>query len=427
MRNRKLLMPSARRAGDVRIESQTPGAMRGGVRRPQHTWNTEIKPWEITPCLIAPVLAGDSLKLGQLQIRTLGYSPPLGNLASGWWHEFYLFYVRLRDLEVAETMRTAIVDPSANMDAINLAADAKWMHQAASRPSWVYECYRTVVRAYFRDEGEAWNAHVGVGGYSLAQISGQGVEDSIVRSADLPAETAGDAWGRAWEVYQGMRNAKLTTSTYEEYLAMQGVQAPPVLRETVQDFKRPEILRFVRDFAYPQTTVAYDTGMLVGSVNWSVAERVDKRRFFDEPGFLFGLQVIRPKVYLRNRRTAAVDVLLNTAEGWLPPQFDQEPHTSIVKTTGGAAGNQLVHGATVDHWADRRDLFLRGDQFLNVDLAAATAGSYNLVALPTTDLSRIKYPDTTDQQNIVGASGVFKSDGIASFAIASRISADLTA
>lgn len=432
MARRSIRVPASRPpyAGDVSIVPQRPGGMRGGMRRPQHTWHNWLRAWELTPSFIAPVLPGDTLRAAMLQARTVQASGVMNSLTVGWWHEMFIWYVRLGDLEVADVMRNAIIDPSANMDSIAFSGTAQqqngYMHRVTTRPSWVYECLRTVTRAYFRDEGEAWNAHMGTDGvYPLVQITGSSWLDSAFPASALPAAGTGDEWSQQWNVHQGMRGAKLTTATFEEYLAMSGVSAPPLLRETTQDFRIPELIRFVRDYAYPQTQLNPSNGTVQGSVNWAVAERIDKKRFFDQPGFLFGAQVIRPKVYLGGQMTSAGDVLLNTANGWQPPQFDSEPHTHLRKFPGvvsPAVGTGPVHGATVDYWLDGRDLFLRGDQFLN-DMDAADPISQYTVALPNESLAQRKYVTVADREAMF-ENLRFEVDGVVSLQIASRIAAD---
>lgn len=425
-------------AGDVRIEAVPKGTMRGGNRAPQHSWRTQIRPWELTPAFCIPVMAGDTLRSAQFQVRTI-FRPPTTpadatmSLTGGWWHEMYVFFVRFGDFVDADTIRNAVIDPTQNMDAMNVTfSDAQknaYNHWVASRPCFIYECMRSVARAYFRDEGEAWDAYMGTNGvYPLVQIVGNSWLDSVFPASALPAEGTGDAWDKQWKILQGMRGAKLTTNTWEEYLAMQGVTAPPVMRETDPDFKVPELLRFVREFAYPQTIINPSNGLVTGSVNWSTAERIDKARFADQPGFICGFQVIRPKVYLLNQRTNAADVLLNTADGWNPIQYQEEPHTSLVKFAGVGSGSGTgpVHGASVDYWMDRRDLWLRGDQFKNTNADAADAGRDSGVELPFIDLTRRKYPTTDDQVNFVGTDGGFDVDGIISARIASRIRNDIS-
>ena len=131
-------MVATQRAKDIRVERVS--ASNRGVRRPQHVWRNKLYPWAITPAFIAPVLAGDTLRRASLQSRTM--SGVISDPVTGWWLELYVFYCRLGDLEVADTMRTAIIDPTANMTAINHASAPEFFHQTANRPSWVYECMR---------------------------------------------------------------------------------------------------------------------------------------------------------------------------------------------------------------------------------------------------------------------------------------------
>ena len=69
------------------------------ARRPQHRFNLKTKPYQIQPFALAPVLPGETLTTAMPQSQA--WSDPLaaGVLRNiGWWCEYYLFYVKHRDL-----------------------------------------------------------------------------------------------------------------------------------------------------------------------------------------------------------------------------------------------------------------------------------------------------------------------------------------
>jgi len=368
-------------------------------------------------------MAGETLKNALLQARLM--SDPVASRTQGWWLEFYLFYVRVGDLESADVLRNMIIDPTQNVSSINITqVIAAHYHTSVNTPSWSYECMKVVARAYFRKEGEAWNDFQAAGYCPFVQMAGTTVLDSLHTDAELGAPTDSDLWLRNWNAYQAARAAKLTTNTFGEYLAKQGVAVPPQLTEPTQDYRIPELVRFVRDFAYPVPTVDPTSGQVRSTVQWSLAERVDKRRYFAEPGFLYGCAVVRPKVYFANQVQAAADSLLSTNNGWMPPELDTDPHTAMQKYAGGATDNGgfLKPDATLPaHWVDIRDLYLYGDQFVNGPIEA---GAY--ASLPALNLSNKKYPTATDSAAcFVTTDGTQRiwGDGICTFRIASRLGA----
>ena len=111
-------------------------------------------------------------------------------------------------------------------------------------------------------------------------------------------------------------------------------------------------------------------------MSWAQAERADKDRYFKEPGFLFGITCVRPKVYLQNQSMAGVN-MLDTAFGWMPALMRDEPFTSLRKYAATTGPFPVVNDA---YWVDMRDLFVHGDQFVNFAMAGVTNAS--LVALP---------------------------------------------
>lgn len=92
-----------------------------------------------------------------------------------------------------------------------------------------------------------------------------------------------------------MRVLKVFDVSFEDYLRAQGVK--PAMKEPEELYKL-ELIRYVRDWTYPSNIVDPVTGVPLSACSWSIFERADKARFFVEPGFIFAVQVIRPKVYL---------------------------------------------------------------------------------------------------------------------------------
>jgi hypothetical protein len=368
--------------------------------------------------MCAPVLAGETMKNALVQARVM--SSPVVSTVTGWWLEFYLFYVRVGDLDEADVVRAGAADPENNSFAsIASPVSAAYYHFRSDTPSWAMLCHKAVSRAYFRGEGENWNDFI-VGSYPAVQVAGKSWVDSLHTNLEAGEPTGSDGWLFQWEAYQRLRTAKLTTNTWPEYLAKSGVAVPPQLVEPVQDFRIPELVRFVRDFAYPVPTVDNATGQIRSTLQWSLAERIDKRRYFAEPGFLFGLMVVRPKVYYGNQFQCMTDTVLSSGHGFLPVEFETDPHTSLARM----GGQVLVTGApSTDVWFDNRDLFLYGDQFLGSPVSAGVK-----VNLPTPDLSRRKYPTSSDAHAMFvdTTDGMVLVDGICSLRIASRIGVDTT-
>lgn len=426
--------------GDIRIEPQKPLAGSSGrkMRRPQFPFLLQQKPFTLQPCMIAPVLPGESLKNANVNIRVL--SEPIRNAVTGWWYEFYLFYVRLADLDDADALRDAIIDPDKPLnltDAVNYPC----FHANANYPSWVKRCMDVVARQNFQSETAAAPTRFGLPG---VRVTGDSWMNSIRYGAGLGNYDDMDdgAWEEKWTEYQKMRRAKLTVNTFAEYLAKSGVAVPPQLQEAEAEYRKPELLRFVRDFVQPQQVIEPTTGLPAAVVQWNVAERADKRRFFDQPGFICGYVVTRPKVFLKNHRTSVSDILLNNAVGWMPVEYESDPHTAVAgfdtDTIGGAVEAGPLHVAGEVYALDRRDAFLYGEQFVNFRMdsipgADSVPGAWNIVDLPSSTGADNEPVDLVPSEAEVN--GLFvnatrqyvRADGIVTLNIASRISSDATA
>lgn len=361
-------------------------------RRPQHTFQIKQRPFQIQPFFIAPVLPGETMKHLLMQSRIV--TDPIRNPLVGWWIEHYFFYVKHRDMDEREAFQAMVLEPNADMASVTDASPNTDRYFYGGGIDWVKHCLNRVVDEYFRNESEI-GTPILIDGVPAAQLTGNTWLDSVANEADwapmqdmdLDANddgtiTAGEA-DMVMSQWQFMRQNNLTDMSYEDYLATYGI------RPARAELHRPELVRFTRNWSYPSNTVDPTTGAPSSAVSWAVAERADKDRFFTEPGFLFGVTVLRPKVYLSKQLGTATS-LLDNAMSWLPAVMMDHPFTSmrLVPNDEGPLNVTDANG----YWVDIRDLFLYGEQFTNFSLASTDAG---MVALPTVGLEK-RYPTLAD-------------------------------
>lgn len=388
-------------------------------RYPKHTFNIKQYPYEITPFAIAPVLAGETLKNVLLQCRTV--STPLENRLIGHHLEHYLFYVRLRDLSDADDIVSMLMN---NGTAVTTeGAGSVIRYSGTGQISWVQMCLDAVVKHYFRDEGDT-GSHVGsTTGLPLAMWTNyKSIIESLVDNADIVTDTVDNAkpfgeFEKEWQTWNFLRQMQLTEADFEDYLASFGVHIPNA------ELNRPELIRMTKNWTYPTNTLDGD-GTINSQASWSIQERADKDRFFKEPGFIFAVTVARPKVYMSLQDTAAVSMLTD-AFSWMPAIMKDDPHTSLKQIAGNSAALPFTAASTPSggqldsdekYWFDIRDLFLYGDQFVNVTQAAHTTNS--VPAQDMTDFHSKKYPASASLQ-LIGKNDVltYESDGIISLNI----------
>ena len=89
---------------------QPVGRMGRVMRSPRHSFIVEHRPFEITPFFIAPVLPGETLKNLLWQARAV--TKPIKQPLVGWWLEYYMFYVKMRDLTDRDTLTAMLLDPA---------------------------------------------------------------------------------------------------------------------------------------------------------------------------------------------------------------------------------------------------------------------------------------------------------------------------
>jgi len=420
--------------------------MQRKTRSPRHTWYLRTKPFAISPFCIAPVIPGETLKSGLLQARCV--TDPIKQKLVGWWNEYYIFYVKHRDLTmasdgsstVAEELQSMVLNTGWSKSNVDHGADSADFYSKSGDVRYPFYCLQRVVEEYFRNEGEP-----AIGsGYQVTQNSGVVPVASIVGNSWLDSVTdettvteganvdTGDGTGTtdvesldlAMQQYEFMKLMNLTHMSYEDWLRSFGVKAP-----TAAEQHRPELIRYLRDFQYPTNTVEPTTGVPSSAVSWAHAERIDRDRYFPEPGFIFGATVCRPKVFLSKQKSTGVS-MLDTAFSWLPAMFHSEGFPSLRQYASSAG--PLQGEVTNGYWVDVRDLFLYGDQFVNFVLDEANADGVGSVALPTAGLNK-RYPSETDigdlfvdqdagtGENDPAQNRWVRQDGVIQFNIASSV------
>lgn len=430
------------------VEAANVGPTKRRLRKPQHRFNLVSKPYQIVPFMIAPVLPGETMKNLLMQSRVV--TDPIKNALIGWHKEYYFFYVKHRAFtsgrwwttENAAKLQAMMLDPATVVTTLQASAENTPYYTFNGGMQFVQACYQEVVEEYFRDEDQAYDDFLIGADYAAAQIDTQnwahslkaesaGSDDSELPGVDeleeldiLPGMTSNYA---QWEF---MRDHGMTTLTYEDYIRSYGVsiEDTPDLGEegieaTASNF-RPELLRFVRDWKYPTNHVDPATGVPASAVSWSFAERADKDRFFQEPGFIFGVTVTRPKINLGSQKGAAVGFLDN-AYAWLPAVLRRHPYVAV-KEIADSATVGILENQTEDYWVDVADLFEHGDQFVNHAMSAAANHG---IALPTADPALWKYPTEAMVDSLFAADTAenIREDGVVHLTIATSIPKEQTA
>lgn len=367
------------------LSVQQVGSARRKLRSPVHTFQVSHLPYHIVPFFIAPVLPGETMK--NLLVQSRAVSDPIKNPLVGWWLEHYFFYVKHSDLYEREELREMVLNPAWTKTDVETAQGgtatdiSRYYAGGSGMINWVELCYRRIVDEYFRDEDETYLDHrfadLAAGGrtYSLARMVGDSVFDSVSLKDDETAQdvTLIDAATvdtlLASEVAAGMRLWQqqrlygITELSYEDWLRSFGVSAPQ------EDPHRPELIRYLREWQYPSNTIDPTNGTPRSAVSWSIRDRADKDRRFAEPGFIVGLTVARPKVYIRQQE-GTFTTLLNDFKAWMPAIFRGDPNLSrkeVAETVGPLA--TIVADAD-GYVVDLADLFLYGEQFTNDTLTA---------------------------------------------------------
>lgn len=398
--------------GNIHVVQQMPKTGRK-MRSPTHNWQVRAKPFVLQPVCIAPVLPGETMKNIMFQSRVV--VDPIKNPLIGWWKEYYWFYVKIRDLPATEraTLIDMFINPTTSTTGLHTAAKTDTYHGDATSIDFTNLCLTAVTESYFRDEGES-RATAELNSMPLVKAEGPGWMDSLVDTTTLPdggaiaGGTTAEETNRLLDTWEYLRKMNFIDMTFEDYCRSYGVNIP---RE--EDLNVPELIRYVKEWSYPVNHVEPTTGVPSSAVSWAIRERIDKDRYFKEPGFIFGVTVTRPKVYF-SRQLGSLTDQMGEAFNWLPAIMSEQPETSLKEFANNAG---LLTTPTNGYWVDFRDLFVYGDQFVNFSLASTDAG---MVALPTVGLNK-RYVSSTDIDglfgNAVGGFNLVREDGTARLSI----------
>lgn len=380
-------------------------------RRPSYSFNFGARPWQMVPFLLAPVLPGETLKNCFFQSRVV--TDPVKSRLTGWWIEYYFFYVRLRDLTGATDFEEMMLDPNKDMSAYASAANAAYFHRGGI--NYRLLAMNKIADHYFRAPDEAQQV---VGDYHISSIDVETVMDSAILSADFvtPNDVDVDANSddtitasevdKAMRMWEFAKMNQLTDMDFDDYLRTFGIAVPKAQSD------KPELLRVVREWQYPSNTINPADGAASTAVSWAVKDKIAKDYFFREPGFIVGISNARPKVYLGNVQGSFTS-RMEDALSWLPAIMRDDPYSSLKEFDN--AVSSPVAGLSGDYWVDLRDLFIYGEQFY-------VGSDRPTVALPSSSMQK-RYASLADMRALftdsgeAGALQFVRQDGIANLEI----------
>lgn len=390
-------------------------------RRPEHPFLLTTKPFALVPFMIAPVLPAETLENALLQSRVV--TDPVKHPLIGWHKEYFWFYVKLRDLDARDAITAALVNPSLEMPGKAVAEAPKW-YTANGAINWVQLCTQRIVEEFFRDENEAWNAWT-VDGYPTVKNNIDNWADSLMvdanfekRDIDMSTIDTVEELDEQMKYWQLLRDSQMTDMDYDDWLRAYGVRPDDSQSKEVKDLHRPELIRHVREWTYPTNTIDPSDGTPRSALSWAIAARSDKARFFKEPGFIVGLTTCRPKMYFANQKGSLAG-FMDDAVSWLPPQHADNPWKSFIQFAEGAGPVPTITDEN-GYWVDLKDLFTRGDQFVNFALDPVNEGLVNLPKpnaqnkyVSETDIAELFVGTEADRQRI-------REDGVCQLTIRGR-------
>lgn len=375
--------------------------------------------------MIAPVRVGETLNNIFFEARAV--SDPILSPIIGWKKEYHFFYVKITDLMI-DAIRDMFVDP-ANTDlaaTYGIAANSQPYYTAKGGIDYLYRCVKRVVETYFRDQDEAAATWVNADGTFRVQHRESSFLDSITDKDDMPegaaisgATDAGDL-ERLMNAFEMLRAMGLANMSYEDWLRSQGIAIPN------KDENKPEHIAYFSDFTYPSNTIDPSSGAPSSAVSWVFKNSMRDPKFFKEPGFLIGISITRPKIYMGGLAGNAA-AHLSRMWDWVTNIAQMVGPETRLKQFAQAAGPLGDRTTDPDsYWLDMADLFSYGDQFQNVNafnVVPAVIGAAHSFPVPLgsmTDVAKWKYLAEADLKQLFKTPATdfyVRSDGFASLSI----------
>lgn len=399
-------------------------------RYPKNTFRVNSLPFTAQPFFIHPVLPAETLTNLFFESRVV--TDPVRSSIIGWKQEYFFFYVRMSNLNIAE-FKDLFVDPT-NADLISstayeTVANVQRTYAAKGAIDWTDRCLTRIVDTYFRDDGEVTGDFVTaatLAGSPIVQVRESTFLDSLISESAFPdgdaiaGATNADDLDALMNAFEQLRAMGLATMTYEDFLRSYGIAVPDVNGD------RPEILGHFSEFSYPANTIDPTDGSPSSAISWVFKNGLKKPFFFKEPGFLVGISVTRPKVYFGGLAGSACG-FMTRAWDWMPNYLEQMPETGLKQFAAdtGPLGDRTT--ATDPYWLDMRDILTHGDQFQNVQAfnpAPTYNGAEHFIGGPGGNIADIplwKYPSEAAIKNFfvdyAGTAFYVKQDGYVSCSI----------
>ena len=400
--------------------------MKRKTRSPRIDFAGRTRPFCLTPICIHPVLPGETLKKAYWNVTAV--SDPLASKMHGAHIDIWFFYVKATQLSNSTEMVNMFVDEGALTPTVG--ADREFF-QAAGGVPFTRMAYERVVEWYFRDADESLTPASGlIGNFQPIRVERKGWWNNLKLESTAPTadellpgealempESVPAGFSDHWTQFNRMRALGFTAASFEDYLRAQGVQVPKDASRD-EELLKPELLRHVQDWQFPNNTVEPTTGVPTTAHFFRLTDSADKDRYFEEPGFILGVLAYRPKVMFGNL-DGSMSHHMNKFTDWMPAILRDQPFTRLKEFATATGPAPEAFGQDV--WADMTDYLLDGEQLWN-----STAVG-NQVALPTTTTNS-KYPTQADAMSLFTdtANGRLWLEAVITLNIASPIFRDHT-
>lgn len=341
-------------------------------RYPKHPFNIGSRPFVIRPFALAPVLPGESLTSAYFESRVI--TDPIVNSIIGWKKEYFFFYVRMSDL-LSDQIKGMFTDPS-NSELEGEVADLPAWYVAKGGINWSRLAMERILIHYFRDDGEDPWANVTGAGLPFAKVKDIVFTDSLTDESDMPVGEE-ILEGQSMQDFEGLmmafeqlRAMGMTEMSYEDYLRSHGI----VVADPTQG--KPELIWHLSDWQYPSNTIDPTNGTPRSAVSWVFKNTLRKPKMFKEPGFVIGVTVTRPKMYLGGLRGSAAG-FMNRSWDWMPAMLAAMTATRLKHFEAGTGplGDRsgTAGGTESEYWLDMSDILTHGDQYIDTSLGTALA------------------------------------------------------
>ncbi|ADR52447.1 hypothetical protein CKC_03490 [Candidatus Liberibacter solanacearum CLso-ZC1] len=402
-------------------------AFRGSAkyrRHPKFPIRGAFSPFQLQPVCLAPVFGGETVEKVNVNLKLV--SSRLKNSLSGFWHEFYCFYIPLISfddmyLDLAKFSSDSTIN---NVDSYceSVESGKKLNYYHRSGINYIKRCLKSVTETYFRPRENnvavSWDKYT-YKGLPICHVQSKGYIQDFLPDEEIEQSVEETAESEQYKTWEKLYAEGSTAFSFSDYMRYFGFDIERIKEEKVKlrEPYPPELLGFHRSYQMPRDHYDISTGKYVSNLKFDYNSMLcyrRKRKYLNHPGFVLSLMVLRPKVYAKDQLGTFTSYMSDL--NLFQPDVLRSDYNHSVRIFEKNKG--VYSGRDSEYMIDFADLYRNGEQFVSV---SDEKDPYSFVG-NSVNFGKSAYASSEDIASLFMDSGhSFFYDGLADIQFKSRV------